>query len=133
MKKNRLGTLLTVLCPPAAASACESMLFRETTTLGIRQTQQRRTVLAREMVTVTTPYGQVPIKVARAQLGGAVLNLHPEYEDCAELARSHKFPGDRCIRPQWQQRLTGSETGRAAEKKGLERCSSSVRETAPSS
>lgn len=92
MKKNRLGTLLTVLCPPAAASTCESTLFRETTTLGIRQTQQRRTVLAREMVTVTTTYGQVPIKVARAQPGGAVLNLHPEYEDCAELARSHNIP-----------------------------------------
>lgn len=92
MKKNRLGTLLTALCPPAAASACESMLFRETTTLGIRQTQQRRTVLAREMVTVATPYGQVPIKVARAQPDGAVLNLHPEYEDCAELARSHNIP-----------------------------------------
>lgn len=92
MKKNRLGTLLTVLCPTAAASACQSMIFRETTTLGIRQTQQKRTVLAREMVAVATPYGQVPIKVARAQPGGAVLNLHPEYEDCAELARSHNIP-----------------------------------------
>ncbi len=92
MKKNRLGTLLTVLCPSAAVSACESIVFQETTTLGIRRVQQVRAVLAREIVRVMTPYGQVPIKVARAQAGGAVINLQPEYEDCARLARSHSIP-----------------------------------------
>ncbi|MEO0769357.1 MAG: nickel pincer cofactor biosynthesis protein LarC [Cyanobacteria bacterium J06649_4] len=92
MKKNRLGTLLTVLCPEKAAIACEQILFQETTTLGIRRTQQQRAVLTREMVPVATEYGEVAIKVARAHAGGEVLNVHPEYEDCADLARSHNLP-----------------------------------------
>ena len=95
MKKNRLGTLLTVLCPLPAVSACESLLFRETTTLGIRRSLQRRSVLVREIVKVATAYGEIAVKIARAQAGGAVLNAHPEYEDCARIARSRHLP--------WQQ------------------------------
>jgi pyridinium-3,5-bisthiocarboxylic acid mononucleotide nickel chelatase len=90
MKKNRLGTLLTVLCPMAATADCETVIFRETTTLGIRRQQQQRSVLAREMVQVSTPYGKVAIKVARS--GETLLNLQPEYEDCANLARSQNIP-----------------------------------------
>ncbi|MGB7250540.1 MAG: nickel pincer cofactor biosynthesis protein LarC, partial [Phormidesmis sp.] len=92
MKKNRLGTLLTVLCPRSAIARCESIVFRETTTLGIRRTQQQRTVLSREMRTVITAYGEIPVKLARSHPEGAVLNLQPEYEDCARLARSHRIP-----------------------------------------
>ncbi len=95
MKKNRLGTLLTALCQPTDAAACEAVLFRETTTLGIRRSQQQRAVLMREMVEVTTVYGEAVVKVARACVGGEVLNIQPEYEDCARLARSHTVP--------WQQ------------------------------
>ena len=95
MKKNRLGTLLTVLAHPEAAAACEAVLFRETTTLGIRRSQQQRSILSREMVTVPTVYGEVAAKVARPCAGGQVLNIHPEYEDCARLARSQSVP--------WQQ------------------------------
>ena len=95
MKKNRLGTLLTVLAHPEAVAACEAVLFKETTTLGIRRSQQQRSVLSREMVMVTTVYGEVAAKVARARAGGKVLNIHPEYEDCARLARSQSVP--------WQQ------------------------------
>ncbi|MEL6159782.1 MAG: nickel pincer cofactor biosynthesis protein LarC [Cyanobacteria bacterium J06623_5] len=95
MKKNRLGTLVTVLCAEARAAACEAILFSETTTLGIRRTQQRRSVLWREIVPLQTPFGTVPVKVARLQAAGKVVNIHPEYEDCARLARSHKVP--------WQQ------------------------------
>lgn len=95
MKKNRLGTLLTALCHPVNAAACEAVLFRETTTLGIRRSQQQRAVLIREMVEVTTAYGEAAVKVARACAGGEVLNIQPEYEDCARLARSHTVP--------WQQ------------------------------
>ncbi|MEL6469976.1 MAG: nickel pincer cofactor biosynthesis protein LarC [Cyanobacteria bacterium J06623_4] len=95
MKKNRLGTLVTVLCAGAQATVCEAILFRETTTLGIRRTQQRRSVLWREIVPLQTDYGEVPVKVARLQAAGKVVNIHPEYEDCARLARSHNVP--------WQQ------------------------------
>ena len=92
MKKSRLGTLLTVLCPESAAADCEALLFSETTTLGIRQTRQRRSVLAREMMTVATAYGDISVKVARSQRGGKVLNVQPEYEDCAKMARAQGVP-----------------------------------------
>ena len=92
MKKNRLGTLLTVLCPLAAAERCKILLFKETTTLGIRSTTQTRTVLAREIVPVKTAYGLVPVKVARLSPKGSIWNMQPEYEDCAALARSHGVP-----------------------------------------
>ena len=95
MKKNRLGTLVTVLCSPDVIASCETILFKETTTLGIRRTMQTRSALNREMIAVTTPYGKVAVKVARAREGDRILNVHPEYEDCAELARSHNIP--------WQQ------------------------------
>ncbi|MEO0884830.1 MAG: nickel insertion protein, partial [Cyanobacteria bacterium J06648_10] len=74
---------------------CETILFEETTTLGIRRSVQTRNALSREMVMVTTPYGEVAIKVAKAKEGDRILNVHPEYEDCAEVARSHNIP--------WQQ------------------------------
>ena len=90
MKKNRPGTLLTVLCPEGVVVACERVLFRETTTLGIRRTEQRRSVLSRETVTVETDYGAVSVKVGR--LLGEVVNVQPEFEDCAKGARSHQIP-----------------------------------------
>ncbi len=92
MKKSRLGTLLTVLCPESVVADCEALLFRETTTLGIRQTRQVRSLLAREMITVATAYGNIAVKVARAHRGGSVLNVQPEYEDCAAIARSQDVP-----------------------------------------
>ncbi len=90
MKKNRLGTLLTVLCPEKAAADCEAMIFRETTTLGIRRTLQQRSVLDRKMVTVKTDYGDIPVKVASRS--GTVMTVQPEFEDCARVARSHDVP-----------------------------------------
>ncbi len=92
MKKSRLGTLLTVLCPESAVADCEALLFRETTTLGIRQTRQMRSVLARELITVATPYGAIAVKVAKSRVGGSILNVQPEYEDCAAVARSQDVP-----------------------------------------
>ncbi|NEO27862.1 MAG: nickel pincer cofactor biosynthesis protein LarC, partial [Kamptonema sp. SIO4C4] len=85
MKKSRTGLLLTVICFPELASTCENILFRETTTLGIRFRTQPRHLLQRERHTVTTPYGEVRVKVARQ--GDSIVNVHPEYEDCAKLAR----------------------------------------------
>jgi hypothetical protein len=92
MKKSRPGILLTVLCDPAQVAACESIIFRETTTLGIRQTQQRRSVLHRAFQTVNTPYGAVRLKIARREGNGTIVNIQPEYEDCAALARQHDVP-----------------------------------------
>ncbi|MDB9315307.1 nickel pincer cofactor biosynthesis protein LarC [Spirulina sp. CS-785/01] len=90
MKKSRTGLLLTVICFPELASTCESLLFRETTTLGIRFRTQPRHLLHRELHTVMTPYGQVRVKIARQ--GDNIMNVHPEYEDCAKLAQESGQP-----------------------------------------
>jgi uncharacterized protein (TIGR00299 family) protein len=92
MKKNRPGVLITVLCPPPAAETCEQLLFAETTTLGVRRTLQQRQTLLREWITLDLPYGSVRIKVARHQPQGQIINVQPEYEDCAHLARTQGLP-----------------------------------------
>ena len=88
MKKSRQGVLLTVICHPEKQSACEAVIFRETTTLGIRHSTQTRTILQREIQLVQTPFGEVRIKVAGS--GGNISNVQPEYEDCATLAEQNK-------------------------------------------
>ncbi|MEG4853654.1 nickel pincer cofactor biosynthesis protein LarC [Microcoleus sp. B5-D4] len=85
MKKSRLGVLLTAICHPEFEDACEAVIFRETTTLGIRRSTQQRTILHREIQTVQTEYGEIKIKVAKS--GQTIVNVQPEYEDCAEIAR----------------------------------------------
>lgn len=89
MKKNRPGTLLTVICTAANAKTCQTILFSETTTLGIRITPQQRQTLYRSWQSVHTDYGAVPIKAGLATPQGPVINLQPEYENCAQLARDH--------------------------------------------
>lgn len=91
MKKSRPGVLLTVICPPEKISACESVLFRETTTLGIRRSTQQRSILPREIQQVETQYGAVRVKVAMSG-EQTILNVQPEYEDCAQLARENRVP-----------------------------------------
>jgi len=85
MKKSRLGVLLTAICHPEFQDACEAVIFRETTTLGIRRATQERTILHREIHKVQTEYGEVQIKVAKS--GEMITNVQPEYEDCASIAR----------------------------------------------
>jgi uncharacterized protein (TIGR00299 family) protein len=90
MKKGRLGTLLTVLAKPEQAAALEELLFRETTTLGIRRRTEQRSILVRTFNTVETAYGKVRIKIAGMQDGPR--NAMPEYEDCRRAAREHGVP-----------------------------------------
>lgn len=87
MKKGRPGQLLTVLCQPADADALAGVLFRETTTFGVRRHECIRSVLARAQVTVTTPFGSIRVKVGTR--GGETIQAWPEYEDCAAAARAH--------------------------------------------
>src|SRR4028119_850729 len=109
MKKSRPGILLTVICHPQDIEACEAVLFRETTTLGIRRLTQQRAILQREIQRVQTEYGEIRVKVAwsdRAQhyeyenseatsekrsTKRIITNVQPEYEDCAELARANNI------------------------------------------
>ncbi|MCY4028526.1 MAG: nickel pincer cofactor biosynthesis protein LarC [Acidobacteria bacterium] len=87
MKKNRPGTLVTVLAAPDRRHAVSEVLFAETTTLGVRTSETTRECLERHLVEVETPLGTIPIKVARR--GGAVLNAAPEFEDCVRVAETH--------------------------------------------
>ncbi len=89
MKKNRPGTLLTVIAPPEKRSALADVIFRETTTIGLRHGEVEREVLAREIVEVTTPIGTVRFKIA--QRGGRVVNATPEFDDCARLAAANNL------------------------------------------
>jgi uncharacterized protein (TIGR00299 family) protein len=88
MKKGRQGTLLTVLCNPADSAALERLILTETTTLGVRIRQERRTCLERRHIPVATEYGKIRIKVGT--LGGETMNAAPEYEDCRAAAARHK-------------------------------------------
>jgi uncharacterized protein (TIGR00299 family) protein len=90
MKKGRLGTLLTVLTDAAHAPALERLLLTETSTLGLRIRQDRRTCLDRTFATVQTPYGAIRIKVG--SLKGEELNAAPEFEDCRAAAAEHGVP-----------------------------------------
>jgi pyridinium-3,5-bisthiocarboxylic acid mononucleotide nickel chelatase len=90
MKKSRPGILLSVICAPDQVTACEQVIFQETTTLGIRRSVQARTALDREFQHVHTKYGDIQIKVAKQ--GDQVINAQPEYEDCAKIAMEHNLP-----------------------------------------
>lgn len=87
MKKSRPGTLVSVLVDPARKDAVVDVLFRETTTIGVRFTEWQRECLTREIVTVTTPFGDIRVKVARRD--GRTMNAQPEFDDCAARAREH--------------------------------------------
>jgi pyridinium-3,5-bisthiocarboxylic acid mononucleotide nickel chelatase len=84
MKKGRPGVLVTVIAPPDKREAIEELLFRETTTLGVRRQEWERTALERETATVDTAYGSVRVKIGRR--AGVVYNAWPEFEDCQRLA-----------------------------------------------
>jgi pyridinium-3,5-bisthiocarboxylic acid mononucleotide nickel chelatase len=89
MKKGRPGVVLSVLCRPEDASRLRSLLFAETTTLGIRTYAITRHCLPREVRTVHTPYGEIRVKVAR---WGEDEKAAPEYEDCRRAAELHGVP-----------------------------------------
>jgi len=90
MKKNRPGTLLTVLCKPEDASKLSRLIFTETTTLGVRRREEIREILARRWEKVRTQWGDVRIKIA--SMNGTVTNYAPEYEDCRRIASEHHVP-----------------------------------------
>ncbi|MFZ0913848.1 MAG: nickel pincer cofactor biosynthesis protein LarC [Candidatus Korobacteraceae bacterium] len=90
MKKNRPGTVLTVLARPEHETKLRALLFRESSTLGVRTRHEKRYALPRRHEAVVTPWGEVRIKVAH--LNGAVSQYAPEYEDCRRIAVEHRIP-----------------------------------------
>ncbi len=90
MKKSRPGMLLTVLCEASSADLLESILFEETSTLGVRRREMLRTCLSRRHETVETPYGSVRIKIGNRD--GEDIVASPEFDDCRTLAESREVP-----------------------------------------
>jgi pyridinium-3,5-bisthiocarboxylic acid mononucleotide nickel chelatase len=90
MKKNRPGTLVTILAPPDAREMIAGVLFAETTTIGLRYDEMHREVLHREIRAIDTRLGPIRVKIASRH--GRVLNAAPEFDDCARLAREHGLP-----------------------------------------
>lgn len=90
MKKNRPATQIQVLSKPSDVGILERILFRETSTLGIRRQLIERHALQRSMIEVETRYGAVRVKLAH--LEGGESKFAPEYEDCRNLARQHDIP-----------------------------------------
>lgn len=90
MKKNRPAVKLTVLCDADRIEAAETIILRETTTLGIRRWPAERTVLQRTPHTVTTPLGAVAGKVGRLSDGS--IRFSPEFEACRHVAQEKSMP-----------------------------------------
>jgi len=90
MKKNRPGTLLTVIAAPALRGAMSEIIFSETTTIGLRYSEVERDCLVREHADVETAVGRVRMKLAWRD--GRLVNAVPEFDDCAKLAAEQKLP-----------------------------------------
>jgi pyridinium-3,5-bisthiocarboxylic acid mononucleotide nickel chelatase len=84
MKKNRPGTLVTAIAPPDRRQNLIDILFRTSTTIGVRYEEMSRACLDRSMESVDTPYGPVRFKVARRN--GEELNAAPEFDDIVRIA-----------------------------------------------
>jgi uncharacterized protein (TIGR00299 family) protein len=89
MKKSRPGTLVTVIAPPDKRDVLADIVFRETTTIGLRYSEMDRECLQRELVSVDTPAG--PVRVKLAWRAGRLVNAVPEFEDCAALAAKNNL------------------------------------------
>lgn len=84
MKKNRPGVQLQIICPVSAATSLAGMIFRETTSIGLRWRIENRMVADRKINEVTTRFGVLRVKIA--YWNGQIVNIAPEYEDCRKLA-----------------------------------------------
>jgi pyridinium-3,5-bisthiocarboxylic acid mononucleotide nickel chelatase len=90
MKKNRPATLVSILCKESDKDKFIELLVSETTTLGVRIREVERTCLSREISTVKTKFGEIPVKIAR--FGEKIVNIKPEFEMLKEIARRENLP-----------------------------------------
>lgn len=84
MKKNRPGTMLSVLCEEADTELLADIIFAETTAFGLRMDTVRRLKLDREFRTVATPFGEITIKLGLRS--GKIIQCAPEFESCRAAA-----------------------------------------------
>ena len=87
MKKSRPGHTLSVLCDPDISVRLKEILFKETSSIGLREQRVQKSILRREIVVVNTSFGEIEVK--RSYYGGRVVNEKPEFEKCRQLAEKH--------------------------------------------
>ncbi|MDO9228770.1 MAG: nickel pincer cofactor biosynthesis protein LarC [Syntrophales bacterium] len=107
MKKNRPGTLLSVICDPAGAESLAAVVLAETSTLGVRMSRWERVCLDRRWEEVVTPFGTIRIKIGERD--GKTITASPEYEDCKRAAAEH----DVAIRQVYESAMVLYRTGRS--------------------
>ena len=90
MKRNRPGTIVSVVAWPQDLQVLTTILLSETTTLGVRVQELERAIVPRQVQTVRLPHGSVRVKIAK--LGNGQVKITPEYRDCAALAERTKQP-----------------------------------------
>ena len=88
MKKNRPAVQINIICREADIEKLQNVLFRNTTTIGVRRCRMERTVLPREIQQIDTPYGKVQVKVCRF---GEEVRAYPEYDSVVELCKTHNM------------------------------------------
>lgn len=96
MKKGRPGVLLSVLLPAPLEAQAVALLFRETSTLGVRTRPVHRHEAQREVLMVETSLGSVPVKVKMWE--GKPLAVAPEYEACRQIAQERGIPLQQVLR-----------------------------------
>ena len=89
MKKNRPAYQLQVICDEELLPVMEDIIFRETTSIGLRWQRMNRTVLERDFAEAQTPYGPVRVKICR---GDNLVRFYPEYESVADICRLEHVP-----------------------------------------
>jgi uncharacterized protein (TIGR00299 family) protein len=90
MKKNRPGTMLSVLTTRDRLDEILSTIFKEMTTLGVRIHHLERKRLSREIISMKTRFGEIKVKIGK--IGNQIKNIAPEYESCKEIAVRQGIP-----------------------------------------
>ncbi len=120
MKKGRTGVQLTVLCRPELMPVLRDLIFRETTTIGLRWRLENKVALKREFCDVGTTWGEVCVKIARWP-NGKIANASPEYEDCRLLATQFSVPLKQVMQEAMQNYLATEAENAAAEDAGTKK------------
>ena len=90
MKKNRPAVKISILTVPEKATTLREIIFRETSSIGVRENLVDKYVLPRTFTQVTTPWGKIRVKIS--YLDKQIVNKSPEYEDCLTIAQEHGVP-----------------------------------------
>src|SRR3970282_108946 len=90
MKRSRPGIVLTALAEPSRVGELSTILFEESTTIGVRWTDYQRSRLERELVTLSTAYGPLSFKISR--LGGKIVTVTPEFSEVTRIAKEKGLP-----------------------------------------